>query len=129
VFEKWQAEANLAPLYPPSPLTRIRLLGVMSAVRLHKMRTGSYPTTLEQLNLGEMSVDPFTGKPFIYRIDPRKGFLLYFIGPDGVDNGGAFGYGGFFENGDITPLYRPLPPNAPQSPPQARPLHPPIWLK
>ncbi len=71
-------------------VTRVRLLGVLSAVRLYHQRTGRYPERLEDLHLGEMIIDPFTGKPFIYRVDPVKGFQLYSAGEDKQDNGGIF---------------------------------------
>ncbi|MFQ3610326.1 MAG: hypothetical protein SNJ72_02425 [Fimbriimonadales bacterium] len=105
---------------------RIRLTGVMSAVRLYKLRNGRYPKNLETLNLGELIIDPFSGKPFVYRADPRKGFMLYSVGANGVDDGGAFPYeGARAEKGDLVPLYRPVPSHLPSK----RTLHPPTWLR
>ncbi len=109
---------------------RIRLLGVASAVRLHRIRTGRYPKSLEELNLGDLAIDPCSGQPFVYRTDPKKGFMLYSIGPDGLDDGGAFVYGGARPSqGDIVPTYRPLPANLREIPVEQRPLHPPVWLR
>ncbi|MDW8107548.1 MAG: hypothetical protein RMK45_08720, partial [Armatimonadota bacterium] len=51
----------------PIELAYVRLLGCAAAVRLHQLRTGKYPATLEALNLGGMAIDPFTGKSFVYR--------------------------------------------------------------
>ncbi len=73
-------------------LAFLRLVAVASAIRLHKLRTGQYPANLEVLNLGDLIIDPFSGKPLRYRIEPKKGFLLYSIGPDKVDDGGTTVY-------------------------------------
>ncbi len=111
-------------------LARVRLTGVMSAIRLYKLRNGHYPKNLEALNLGELIIDPFSGKPFIYRTDPRKGFMLYSVGSNGVDDGGAFPYGGArAEKGDLVPTYRPAPANLENVKPENRLLHPPVWLR
>lgn len=52
--------------------------------------TGRWPATLP--DLGEDSIDPFSHKPFIYRLT-SDGFVLYSIGPDRVDDGGLFDKG------------------------------------
>jgi hypothetical protein len=36
-----------------------------------------------------MPIDPFSGRPLIYRPD-GEGYQLYSIGPDGKDDGGQF---------------------------------------
>lgn len=69
-------------------LATVRLLGCVAAIRLYKQRTGRYPSSLETLQLGELIIDPFTGKPFRYKVDPRKGFMIYSVGMNGVDDGG-----------------------------------------
>lgn len=143
----WQREKNLPkprhplnaallPVYPHAStveteeLARVRLTGVMSAIRLYKLRNGHYPKNLEALNLGELIIDPFSGKPFIYRTDPRKGFMLYSVGGNGVDDGGAFPYGGArAEKGDLVPTYRPVPAHLEGVESKNRPLHPPVWLR
>ncbi len=51
----------------------MRLIGCTAAIRLHKLRTGNYPASLQALQLGEMIIDPFSGKPFVYKTDPRRG--------------------------------------------------------
>jgi hypothetical protein len=66
-----------------------RLLGCVAAIRLHRQRTGRYPDSLETLQLGELAIDPFTGAPFVYRVDPQRGFLLYSKGKNRVDDGGV----------------------------------------
>ncbi len=65
----------------------------------HRLRTGSFPASLPDL-LPELQrslpADPFTGRSFEYRRTDHHGFLLYSIGPDGVDQQGQGPvYGGF----------------------------------
>jgi len=48
---------------------------------------GAFPQTLETLALKDLN-DPFSGGPLLYRPSP-KGFVLYSVGPDQKDNGGA----------------------------------------
>ncbi len=79
-----------------------RLLGCVAAIRLHKQRTGRYPDTLAELKLGDLAIDPFTGKPFIYKVDPRKGFLIYSVGSNKVDDGGVVAARDWYgEKGDL----------------------------
>ncbi|MCS7300205.1 MAG: hypothetical protein NZ556_01430 [Fimbriimonadales bacterium] len=111
-------------------VARMRLLGVAAAIRLYKQRTGKYPASLEALQLGEMTRDPFSGKPFVYRTDPRYGFLLYSVSRNRTDDGGATPYNGLADNrGDLSPvvirLSRPVRPDAADQ----RPLAPPIWMR
>jgi hypothetical protein len=49
-------------------------------------RTGEYPRSLVQAGVTEL--DPFTGKELGFRVD-GKGFRVYSVGVDGVDDGGA----------------------------------------
>jgi len=81
-----------------------RLLGCVAAIRLYKQRTGRYPNSLEALQLGELIIDPFTGKPFIYKVDPRKGFMIYSVGANKVDDGGVVAARDWnAERGDLAP--------------------------
>jgi hypothetical protein len=80
--------------------TYSRLLGCVAAIRLHWQRTGRYPDSLETLQLGELAIDPFTGAPFVYRVDPQRGFLLYSKGKNRVDDGGVQ-RDGWGEQGDL----------------------------
>jgi len=66
-----------------------RMLGCVAAIRLHKQRTGRYPDSLESLRLGDLAIDPFTGAPFVYKVDPQRGFMLYSAGENRVDDGGV----------------------------------------
>ena len=108
----------------------MRLIGCTAAIRLHKLRTGNYPASLEALQLGEMINDPFSGKPFVYKTDPRKGFLLYSVSLNGVDDGGVTSYPGVAEpSGDLSPVKVPLPEHLKGTPRQQLPPIAPIWLR
>lgn len=74
-----------------------RALRVLWAIEMHHAMTGEHPETLEALRpslLGETPRDPFAPSlPLGYlRLDPTeadpRGYLLYSVGVDGVDNGG-----------------------------------------
>ncbi len=56
-----------------------------AALKLYevKAQTGSFPRALP----ANLPVDPFSGKPFIYRL-ARNRFILYSVGPNGKDEGG-----------------------------------------
>jgi hypothetical protein len=64
------------------------------ACRLYKNRTGQYPENLEALVPGilkDVPVDPFTGKPLIYRRE-GEGFIVYSLGSNERDDGGRSTY-------------------------------------
>ena len=64
------------------------------ACRLYKSRTGLYPASLEELVPGiltEVPIDPFTGKPFVYRRE-GEGFIVYSLGSNQKDDGGRSTY-------------------------------------
>lgn len=108
--------------------TQMRLLGCAAAIRLHKLRTGRYPARLEELGLGEMIVDPFTGQPFRYKTDPRKGFLLYSVGANRRDEDGRRATARDIRRGDVGVIpYRPRRDSG--SSPQKIPLGAPVWLR
>jgi hypothetical protein len=86
-------------------LTRLMLPGVQSAGRSftytfgeaevtrlglaalrYKQERGSFPPDLLALG-AENIVDPFTGKPFVYRPE-GNGFVVYSLGPDATDDNG-----------------------------------------
>lgn len=126
----------LLPAFAPASekemeeVAQMRLLGVAAAVRLHRLRTGKYPSSLEALRLGEMIIDPFSGKPFVYKTDPRYGFLLYSVSKNRTDDGGAATYAGFpGPRGDLSPVFISPPPNVRSLKPEDRPLTAPIWLR
>jgi hypothetical protein len=108
----------------------MRLVGCTAAIRLHKLRTGKYPASLEALQLGEMIIDPFSGKPFVYKTDPRFGFLLYSVSQNRVDDGGQSTYSGAPEaRGDLSPVDVRLPDHLKGVRRDQLPLVAPIWLR
>lgn len=69
---------------------RIEVCRLGLALKLYRARHGAYPETLEELTpafLKEEPVDPFTGKPLIYR-QSGQGFILYSLGPNQKDDKG-----------------------------------------
>jgi hypothetical protein len=128
--------ALLVPVFSPagekeaSEVATMRLVGCAAAIRLHKLRTGKYPASLEALQLGEMIIDPFSGKPFVYKTDPRFGFLLYSVSQNRVDDGGQSPYGGVPEpRGDLSPVSVRAPDHLKGVRRDQRPLVAPIWLR
>jgi hypothetical protein len=108
----------------------MRLVGCAAAIRLHKMRTGKYPASLEALQLGEMIIDPFSGKPFVYTTDPRFGFLLYSVSQNRVDDGGQSTYSGAPEaRGDLSPVDVRLPDHLKGVRREQQPLTAPLWMR
>jgi hypothetical protein len=69
---------------------RLRLLLADLAIRRFRLEHGKDPETLAELVpkiLHTVPIDPFSGKPLIYRPRP-EGYLLYSVGFDRVDDGG-----------------------------------------
>jgi hypothetical protein len=113
-----------------SEVAIMRLVGCTAAIRLHKLRTSKYPASLKALQLGEMIIDPFSGKPFVYKTDPRFGFLLYSVSENRVDDGGQSPYGGAPESrGDLSPMSMRLPDYLKGVRRDQLPLVAPIWLR
>lgn len=106
----------------------MRLLGCAAATRLHKLRTGRYPESLQALNLGELTTDPFTGKLFIYRVQGQHGFQLYSVGANGTDDGGRLAYNEASE-GDLLPITVQALPESLRPQPPHTPLTAPLWLR
>lgn len=68
-----------------------RLLACELAIHLYSLEQGRPPEKLEELvpeYLPAVPLDPFTDSPLIYRRG-GDGYLLYSVGPDGADDGGA----------------------------------------
>jgi hypothetical protein len=64
------------------------------AMESHRLSTGAYPATLDELRLpGGVPADPFTGRPLSYR-RTDSGVLVYGFGQDGEDNEGLHRSGG-----------------------------------
>lgn len=70
-----------------------RLAIVAIALERHRLRHGQYPETLDALApefLGELPPDPADGQSLRYRVRADAPPLLYGLGPDGADGGGAW---------------------------------------
>lgn len=74
-----------------------RACRVMLALERHRVTLGFYPERLDDLAprfIGELPIDPWSGKPFVYRRvepgseSPGRGFVLYSVGSDRTDDGG-----------------------------------------
>jgi hypothetical protein len=88
--------ANFEAAFMKEAMLEASLLAARTglACRLHKSRTGAYPESLEALVPGilkEVPVDPFTGKPFVYRRE-GKGIIVYSLGSNEKDDGGRSTY-------------------------------------
>lgn len=107
-------------------VAQVRLLGCAVAIKLYRQRTGAYPNSLRELQLGDMLIDPFTGKPFVYRRDAARGFQLYSLGQNKTDDGGRMAIDQGM--GDLTPVNIDALPEA-QRPKRQGTLSPPVWIK
>lgn len=61
-----------------------------AALRTWRDAHGAYPPTLDTVReiLPRMPLDPFTGKPYLYRRE-GEGFVVYTATPSGIDGGGT----------------------------------------
>jgi hypothetical protein len=62
------------------------------ALKIYKQKHGYYPDKIVALSpevIPELSLDPFTGKDYIYRKEGR-GFIVYSIGPNEHDDNGIY---------------------------------------
>lgn len=95
-------------------LNGLRMLRVELALQEFRQRFGRYPAGLAELETAismAPQLDPFTGRPFGYR-NVGNHYLLYSMGPDGVDDGGRRISGDFFApgvKGDLPSAKRIVP--------------------
>lgn len=78
---------------------------IIIALQLYKLNYNAYPDSLDALSefLNPVPVDPFTEEAFMYAKSGR-GYVLYSIGPELEDNGGAIAYdptNGSVSSGDL----------------------------
>jgi hypothetical protein len=88
-WQYWRSRQR-AELRHNKIIAHVRLLTGELAVRVYQSEQGRAPTGLAQLvpkYLQRAPLDPFSGKPMIYRPQGTN-WLLYSIGEDGVDDGG-----------------------------------------
>lgn len=73
---------------------------LLFSLERYRLEKGVYPASLAELVpkwLLQVPLDPWSGKPFGYKLldaskdEQKRGFLLYTVGFDGVDNGGVGG--------------------------------------
>lgn len=70
---------------------QLRALYIGIACELYRRETGLLPKDLNKLTpqyLPSLPVDPFNGKPMLYRLQPTS-FTIYSVGRNQVDDGGA----------------------------------------
>ncbi len=71
-------------------VAHLRLLATELALRCYQSEEGHAPMALAQLApkyVQLVPLDPFSGRPMIYRLQGTN-WLLYSVGEDGVDDGG-----------------------------------------
>jgi hypothetical protein len=72
----------------------IHLTRIACALERARRADGAYPETLEALApkyIAALPHDIISGKPLRYRRAANKQFLLYSVGMNGADDGGAIG--------------------------------------
>jgi hypothetical protein len=91
VWWEWRREMQYAKWKYKNVVARERLLAAELALRCYQSERGLPPARLGELAtnyLSHVPEDPFSGKPLIYRAQGTN-WLLYSVGPDGVDDGGT----------------------------------------
>jgi hypothetical protein len=61
--------------------TELQLFGVHAAIRRFRWEQDRLPEGLEELRLGDLATDPFTGKGLLYRRTGRITYTLSSVGP------------------------------------------------
>jgi len=67
---------------------------IACALERHRLATGQYPNSIEQLvpqYVDRLPTDLFNGKPLRYRATPDSNYLLYSVGWNELDDGGVTG--------------------------------------
>jgi hypothetical protein len=88
---------SVVPVFDPATvaiqmqLARRNLLDTTLRLLQDRARTGKLPRFLP--DYGPSRLDPFSGRPLVYRRE-GAGFILYSFGRDGVDHGGKTNLGG-----------------------------------
>jgi hypothetical protein len=68
--------------------TKLDLTRIGAALAIYRIETGSYPEKLKDvvpLAIGQLRLDPFSGKPFLYK-RTDDGYVLYSVGENGKDD-------------------------------------------
>ena len=85
----------IMPVFTRATLTRDRAAAEIGAAQIalaltaYRAEHRRYPDTLADLAAAGWDIpdDPFTGQPYIYRLE-GEGFIVYSVGPDMADDGG-----------------------------------------
>ena len=101
----WQARQSIqvAEATHNRALSRVRLLETEMALRCCRAERGAPPMQLAELvsqYLKRVPQDPFSKQPLVYRAQGTN-WLLYSVGPDGVDDGGSPAGRGSSGKGDL----------------------------
>jgi hypothetical protein len=88
----WQGRQSIkaSAMRHNATVAHVSLLTLEMNLRCYRAEHGQPPATLDELvprYLKTLPLDPFSGKPLIYRPQGTN-WLLYSVGPDGVDDGG-----------------------------------------
>lgn len=99
--------SNVATAFEAEDQNRVRaeLTRVGIALAIHLAERGSYPEAMSELVpsvLPKVPVDPLHGLPLGYR-RTEDGYLLYAVGPNGIDDGGS--NAGYEGGGTGSPTY------------------------
>ncbi|KPK80528.1 MAG: hypothetical protein AMJ81_11940 [Phycisphaerae bacterium SM23_33] len=104
--------------------THVNLENIALAIAAYRAEKGRWPAQLKDLSpayLKEVPPDRFTGKPLIYKLQP-KGYVLYSVGPNMVDDEGR-GWNGETVGDDIA-VSVPPPVRTSSAKPPTRPATP-----
>jgi hypothetical protein len=105
VMSWWQTRQAIerAEIKHKTVIAHERLLMAELALRCYQSERGSVPVHLDNLVtnfLSKIPKDPFTGQAMVYHPQDTN-WLLYSVGPDGVDDGGRPAGRGWPVKGDI----------------------------
>ena len=71
-------------------IAMLRCLRILNAAGAYQDKNDRQPTTLADLDLpAEATLDPFNGKPLVFRAT-EEGWLIYTVYQNGTDDGGVF---------------------------------------
>jgi hypothetical protein len=89
--DSFASAARSMSLQQQRRITWLRLLQLELALRMYMQQHERYPKALDELapnTLATLPLDPFSGKPFLYRMSGNS-YVLYSVGPNGIDDGGV----------------------------------------
>ena len=81
LWEQMGPAMNRAMEIWTTEIARVQLFGVHATIRRHLWEYGKVPETLDELKLGRLAIDPFTGNPLRYRALSKDTYELSSEGP------------------------------------------------